>query len=472
MSLSSDTVFFHCREVGSRKQVFGSVEICRSHITAHLYNYDEDFLIDVGKPIFLEDDTGRIVSLFFAAVIASGRRGRSRKPSKKIFYKNITAGLAVVGDSCWTETTLIKQVDFSCNSAQAIFADNNKIKELYDKKSSDKNNILFSEELDLLKITAWCSEKYGVYSHHPQEINVKFQVSFKQDVSITAYINEVIKFVQFLSYSVGSYLNPDDILLSSHLLEEAETNDQALFYYSAHYVLPEVNNKESSIRVWSSMITAENDKELLHFCRCMICWIQRSDKWKNANCLMMDCIALSGEVTSTRLLTAYKWLEEIPILKRHAELNSESLRVIVKAASRAAENLGHRGLNNRIAGSLKSITSESRKQFFERLKKVVGEKVKSNLADQIDLDDLINASRFRGRCAHRYFIPKDQNEFDLLHRAILAIEALCVLISAIDMPISTEGIERIADHPLFRSYRLLEKKGTRLLGDANERGVS
>jgi hypothetical protein len=62
------------------------------------------------------------------------------------------------------------------------------------------------------------------------------------------------------------------------------------------------------------------------------------------------------------------------------------------------------------------------------------------------------AFTFRGKSAHGLYIPEDEIRFRALVTAISALEALCLLLTAYDMPINDKGIERMRSNPLIRDF--------------------
>ena len=66
--------------------------------------------------------------------------------------------------------------------------------------------------------------------------------------------------------------------------------------------------------------------------------------------------------------------------------------------------------------------------------------------------DLKNAIRLRGHAAHRALHTNTDQEFQTLARSISAIECLCFLLLASDLPISKRGKERLYGNPLVSDY--------------------
>ena len=65
---------------------------------------------------------------------------------------------------------------------------------------------------------------------------------------------------------------------------------------------------------------------------------------------------------------------------------------------------------------------------------------------------LKRAIDFRGKSAHGHFSPSDESEFRAFVKSICAMEALCFLLTAYDLPIHAAGIKRAHFHPFISDY--------------------
>jgi hypothetical protein len=84
--------------------------------------------------------------------------------------------------------------------------------------------------------------------------------------------------------------------------------------------------------------------------------------------------------------------------------------------------------------------------------------VKQNFGPAV-LDEMIIAHlkrvlELRGKSAHGHFSPADESEFRAFVKSVCAMEALCFLLTACDLPITAAGIERARSNPFIRDYRL------------------
>jgi hypothetical protein len=61
---------------------------------------------------------------------------------------------------------------------------------------------------------------------------------------------------------------------------------------------------------------------------------------------------------------------------------------------------------------------------------------------------------FRGKSAHGHFNPESEAEFRAFSKSTRAMEALCYLLTALDLPIGEEGLKRIGSNSVLRDYRM------------------
>ena len=71
-----------------------------------------------------------------------------------------------------------------------------------------------------------------------------------------------------------------------------------------------------------------------------------------------------------------------------------------------------------------------------------------------EFPDLRLHNHFRGKVAHGHYEPKDDPESESFARSIFAVEALCLLLTCFDMPMTKDGLDRIKHNPLVEHYRL------------------
>jgi hypothetical protein len=124
-------------------------------------------------------------------------------------------------------------------------------------------------------------------------------------------------------------------------------------------------------------------------------------------------------------------------------------------AAKKAQELGHLPIiRERIAGAIKWVKAESAEERFTRLVAIIEKRFGKDILTDGAVADLRRAIQFRGRTAHGHFNPDSDAEFRAFSKSIQAMEALCFMLTALDLPISEAGMMRITNNPLVRDYRL------------------
>jgi hypothetical protein len=84
---------------------------------------------------------------------------------------------------------------------------------------------------------------------------------------------------------------------------------------------------------------------------------------------------------------------------------------------------------------------------------MIQERFGSEIVKDSAIEDLNAALRLRGAAAHGHLRVEEEEDFRRLVRAIYSMEALCFLLTAVELPIGEAGLERIRSNPLVRDYR-------------------
>jgi len=224
--------------------------------------------------------------------------------------------------------------------------------------------------------------------------------------------------------------------------------------YSVEYVWPEIDFCNRDLWIGGSLVSAYDDEELEALKNCLVTWVSRYADWRKASIQMMRCLSLNGEISSDRLLAACKWFEEIPLTQSENIISDKDIQIISKVATVKASELGYSNISNRISGSLKSIKSEANEDRFVRLVKMVKDKFGLASIDDEIISFLKKALAFRGKVAHGHFSPSDDEDLRIFSKSIHAMEALCFLLTAHDLPIINNSVERIHNNPFIQHYRL------------------
>jgi hypothetical protein len=183
--------------------------------------------------------------------------------------------------------------------------------------------------------------------------------------------------------------------------------------------------------------------------------MDRAAEWKKSNILMMTSFGLKNEISAERLINAYRWLEDIPIAQAKNALSDKDIETVSAAATKKALELGYPPImGRRIEGAIKRVKAESAEERFTRLVTMIEKKFGRGMLESGVVAQLKRAMQFRGKVAHSHFNPESDAEFRAFSKSTRAMEALCYLLTALDLPISEKGMRRIGSNPLVRDYRL------------------
>ncbi|UPJ49595.1 hypothetical protein IVB30_42995 [Bradyrhizobium sp. 200] len=147
-------------------------------------------------------------------------------------------------------------------------------------------------------------------------------------------------------------------------------------------------------------------------------------------------------------------LEDIPIAKAQPVLSGSDIDAVVAVAAAKAQELGHGAIGERIAGAIRWIRAETAEQQFKRLVGVVEARFGKGVLPDEAVEHLKRAISFRGKSAHGHFNPESDAQFRAFSKSTRAMEALCYLLTALELPIPEEGIPRVGANPVLRDYRL------------------
>ncbi len=315
---------------------------------------------------------------------------------------------------------------------------------------------LFSDSILGMKISARYGATYGMEFDAPKKLWPIFEIEFDNACNLHEYIIYVSNYTQFLSFCLGVKLKPNDIRLSRLSREETITALENRTYvgdHEAHYVWPEEEIESRDLWVGGSPVRAWDEEELTALRACLMTWMNRAPAWNNAYAMMMTSFALKNVISSERLVNACRWLEEIPISQSQSAISNSDINAISTSAVQQAEKLGYSSnIRERIEGAIKWIKAETAEERFTRLIATVREKFGKNILPEDVVMHLRRAIQFRGKSAHGHFSPQDDEEYKSFAKSILAMEAFCYLLTALELPINAEGVKRVKSNPVLRDY--------------------
>jgi hypothetical protein len=447
----------HCRELISENRRTGFIFINEQTIRATIYSYDDQFNVDVDRPVYLQTATAAIVSLYLN--IRGNSAGAHGHGEAAIYSEEFISSLAVIGPDRWSDDDRLKLVNFTVEHAELMLCNREKTDDLSKlDRPSKRYAELFSVRVGQITMRAEYFTTDTLQFGRGRKIWPRLQIEFDHGVSLSDYFKHVLCVVTFLSFSLGRNLRPKTIQIGRLSIDEErlaaiEKRDFG-GYHSVEYTWPvDVKERPES---WANypVLSARDEAQLAILMACLSSWAERFPAWRSANALMMNCLALEGEMTGIRLLAACTWFEEIPNSKSDVAIKPDDIEAIARSATEKAIELGYSKLEGRIKSSVTKVSGETRRSQFSRLIRSVKEK----FGDEIVNDDIAKhleaVMRFRGTAAHGHLNTDDDEKYRAFAKAVYAMEALCFLLTARDLPIEEAGIERMRQSPFLQNYHL------------------
>ncbi|MEX2164512.1 MAG: hypothetical protein WD823_09745 [Sulfuricaulis sp.] len=449
----------HCVEMVTGKSLTGTLLISVEEISARIYSYTEFFFIeDNDQPVILLTETNHIVSLHSNITTVPGRTSRTIEPKRTIHRQDFVSNLAIVGHDPWMSHDKVKRVTFVVEHTKQLMRHKRKVKAIGRGRYPKEGDLtIFTDDAQGMTLRAGYTATYGSEFDSPKELWPGFEIEFDAPQSTTDYIVHVSDYVDFLSFCLGVKLKPTAIRvdrISFDQMKAAVKSQSYLGDHGVHYVWPETEIDKRDLWVGGSPVRSWDDEELSSFRACLVAWMNRAAEWRRSYALMMVSFGAKNVISAERLINACRWLEEVPIAQSQNALSSEEVEAISTAATQKAHELGHHQIiRERIAGAVKRVRAESAEERFTRLVAMLEEKFGKGILRGSVVAHLKRAIQFRSRVAHGHFNPESDVEFRAFAKSTKAMEAFCYLLTALDLPISKMGLERIRSNPLVRDYK-------------------
>ncbi len=447
----------HCIELSSDGKLTGTFEFDQDGIRTKIYGYEKFFFIKPEEPIFLLTEKNLIVSLHSNIAAPPGSRSRMSEPARTVYRQDIVSNIAVIGHDEWSAADSVKRASFTVKHTKDLFRHQAKTEAIAKRETSTQDDFnLYSEPVSGMTVCAGYNASHSMEFDAPTDIWPRFELEFNDGATLDDYIDHVGCYVQFLSFSLGVPLIPSEIRISRHSHDEMMAKLEDDSYpedHTVNYVWPEVEVDTRDLWVGGSPVRAWDDDELSALRQCVVSWMARHSEWHNAYVLMMASLTLKREISANRLIAACKWFEKIPLTKVQNAITNKHIDAIASAAADKAGELGYKAdMKSRIAGSLKTIRTESHEDRFSRLVKLVRHKFGQSILPEGVVAHLRHAIRLRGKTAHGHFYPADDAEFRAFSKSVGAMEAICYLLTALELPIHEDGLKRVQSNPVVRDY--------------------
>ncbi len=447
-----------CCEQATGRAIQGSLLVTDERIEVRLVSFDEFFYINDDTeflPLRLEDNSyASMHHVYF------GGPGSCASRTQVTHNQTITASTLIHGSDEWKPNDPIRHASFELPRAETLLRYEAKIAELESNSPWSKVDCdVFSLILSGLTIRLGYRRSASIRTERVQVDSPVITLDFDEPRSIESYLNDIQAITHFVSINLSAQMEPENIeirRLSNRDMHAKVEKGDFLGNHSVNQMWFRRSHPTSEkLRSHFAFAALFDETEMHAFKACLQAWMTREPEWARSNALMMDCLRLQNELSADRLLAACKWLEEIPQARPIQVTNDSTINLISDAAVSQAAKLGYQGLMARIPQSLTRLKFESHRERFDRLLTKITERFGSGVTDNQMTSHLIAALReFRGKVAHGHYEPKDDEEYQRFIKAIYSIEAICVLLTSFDLPMTDDGLRRIKMHPLIERYRL------------------
>jgi hypothetical protein len=212
----------------------------------------------------------------------------------------------------------------------------------------------------------------------------------------------------------------------------------------------EVSSSKTGFAIGYLSVTNEKRKTL--FKESLSTWLSQEKNWENAFRSIMPSLRHNNIFSGDRLMAVFRWFEQIPTAKAIQTLDEKDITRILNSVKPVAAGLGLS--ENRIKQALMPLRTENNSGRIDRLVNEIATSFGSSVLPIQATKHLEAAFYFRNRCAHGHFDPADDNEFKQFYLATAAMEALCFLLVAKQLPFPANVSETFKHAPFVYNYRI------------------
>lgn len=455
----NESVF--CTELTSGEKHNGNFLFGDDGITTTLISFDGYFFVKPDAPLILMTEKLAFISLYDSFSAPPGKKFKNVEPIRTAHIQKITSNTAIVGDDEWNTEDRVKRISFGVRNSMELLRNQGKIDRLsMDRVRNEEEKddwFLLNFKANGMVVRLYYTAQYEMWGNEPREIEPRFELEFDEAIQLGEHMEPMKQVVSFCSMALGLPLTPSEIKISRQSLDEFLDNVENHRSTGDHRILyrwPEFEIDSGEIKIYGSPVNAYEEDGLDDLGKCLRVWLERGSEWNDAYTLMMGALVRRNEFGAERLLNACKWFESLPNSNPKQVIDKEILDKIADAAIKAANGLGVSDIESRIKGSLRSIGQETRALLFRRLIGLAW--YPSPIPHPLDdmVSDLSGSQRLRGKAAHGNLRTDGNDNAKKIKRYTDALEALCLLLTVKDLPLSVEGRKRIQQHRVVESYRL------------------
>ncbi|MBI1218155.1 MAG: hypothetical protein GC186_06360 [Rhodobacteraceae bacterium] len=456
----------HCRDLGAEPT--GILVLSDERVELYFVGYEDFVYVHEDGPAYVVTEEGSVVSLHnnvpglhssrsVTTKLRGADRGHKGDEHRTIFQSGIISNLAVIGADAWRPDDLVRRLTFDVAHTEHILRHREKVRSLgRTTNPTDSDLTLYRSEAGNVTLVAGYAATYGIDTQSLTTFRPTFSIGFAKGCRLSEISKHLVHYVSFLSFVLGGTMAPTAVHIDRLSFDEMVRAVEGRTYVGDHEVMWNWSTEEYEPRELAfhgAPFVAEDDVELAAFEAGLVQWVNRADEWERAYIRMTESLRLRHVVSGERLLAAWRWFEELPIAKAERVLNDTAVERVIQAALEVVRDQGLADTEERVRGALTRIGEETvRNRFLRLIGSVQARFGVEHLLEMID--HLENARRFRGRVAHGHFAARDESETRRFNKAILAVESLCFLLTARDLPMTEASRGRIWSHPVLETFDL------------------
>lgn len=356
------------------------------------------------------------------------------------YFSRTNSNEIIVGFRPWRKDDVIETLDFTFSDTNGAFVSpeiQSAIMTPCEKQTPD--GVVFSTTVgaDVIKVyyTIHMSFETGYFAPG----SVRCSVNFEQGKPFSEVGEFIGALRTFFSLAFGI-----EAAFADHRIKPLKDNELTLrdgrkvakFF---NLIWPGARDEEEKIEgaiTPRSFLRSWGAEDREAFSKSLVFWLDRWKDWRGPAVGMMFALREQNTFENYRLINACKWLESTPGAKQKTIHEKSRLKVVIDAATKAAEDQGL-VLGSRLKGSINALQTESRRAWVTRLVNKI-----SHLSSRLDkekmIEDVMTGFTLRGKFAHRKFDHEDNDSFGQYVRQTRAVECLAFLLLVCDLPLPND----------------------------------
>lgn len=340
----------HCVEIVSGKGIAGTFTANEDGIRAKFFSFGDSFHLRPEDPLYLMTADGDVVSMFRNIPGSLGHRSSISTESPTIYHQEIISNICLLGKEKWDWGDKVKRVRFMVPNILHLMRNDDKIGLL----SLDKN-AASQEECDIFRIktkeacvSARYTAAYSSWGKEPQNIDVVFEAEYDEAQELGRHLATVQDITRFFVFATGLPLVPSNVFVSRLSTDDFMVRLEKEHVPDEHRDLVRFRTydvEDRGLHFHGSPVHAHSSEELSALTLSLLAWLDRAEEWRGAYAHMFECSRQRRTVSSDRMLSACRWLEELPSAQPIRGYSDELISSIISSAIDAAKDGGWTSLS-------------------------------------------------------------------------------------------------------------------------------